>query len=53
MEIIFSQIYPGSNQTLITEKKTDAISWVVEEHEIVSEKVLNMPGQKNNPVFRS
>ena len=39
MEIIFSETYPGSiSDSNITEEKPDVISWVGEEHEIISDK---------------
>ena len=50
MELMFSEYILGQYLTLIS----DVISWVEQEHEIVSNKgSLNNSCQKNNPVFRN
>ena len=50
MELMFSEYILGQYLTLIS----DVISWVEEEHEIMSNKgFFKSSCQKNNPVFRN
>lgn len=63
MGLLFSEIYPGFRFDFFITEKSYVICWVKEEHELcqirgilssfrIASKILNMPSQKNNPVFK-
>ena len=54
MELLFFEYILGQYLGQYHREKSDVISWVEEEHEIIQIKgSLNNPRPKNNPVLRN